>query len=263
MQLDFTYENPTKIYLGRNAMDGLAQELNKYGKNILLIYGKGAIKRIGLYDKIRGICEDCEKTVVELSGVTPNPTYAKVLEGCELIRKHNVSLILAAGGGSTIDCAKAVSLSAYCSGNSFQRYWIHKEDVDNRLIPVGCILTMAGTGSEMNSGTVITDEDSMIKMERVYPSFVNPKFSILNPEITYSVSKYQMVSGAGKSVSQLAEEGIDAMGAFVRECGAPISLRELGATEEILEKIAESSVKGGAYVHVNTKEILDILKAAY
>jgi butanol dehydrogenase len=205
MKLDFTYENPTRIYFGRTAMEGLKKELPKYGDTILLAYGKGAIKKIGVYDQVLNICKAQGKKVVELQGIMPNPTYAKVLEGCRLVKENNVDLILAVGGGSVIDCAKAISVSAYCEGDAWQRYFTNFEPVDNRLVPVASILTMAGTGSEMNSGSVITNDDLKIKMGRVFNADVNPRFSILNPEYTFSVSKYQMLSGIFDMMSHLME----------------------------------------------------------
>ena len=205
MKLDFTYENPTKIYFGRTAMDGLKTELAKYGKTIMLAYGKGAIKKIGVYDQVLDICKSLGKTVVELSGVMPNPTYEKVMEGCRLVKENNVDLILAVGGGSVIDCAKAISVSTYCEGDAWQCYFTNFEPVDNKLVAVASILTMAGTGSEMNSGAVITNEELKIKMGRVFDANVNPRFSILNPEYTFSVSKYQMLSGIFDMMSHLME----------------------------------------------------------
>ena len=205
MKFDFTYENPTKIYFGRTAMDGLKTELAKYGKTIMLAYGKGAIKKIGIYDSVMDICKSLGKTVIELQGIMPNPTYKKVMEGCKLVQENHVDLILAVGGGSVIDCAKAISVSAYCEGDAWQRYFINFEEVDNELVPVASILTMAGTGSEMNAGSVITNDDSKIKMGRVFDSNVNPRFSILNPEFTFSVSKYQMLSGIFDMMSHLME----------------------------------------------------------
>ena len=205
MKLDFTYENPTKIYFGRTAMEGLKTELAKYGKTIMLAYGKGAIKKIGVYDEVLDICKSLGKTVVELSGVMPNPTYEKVMEGCRLVKENNVDLILAVGGGSVIDCAKAISVSTYCEGDAWQRYFTNFEPVDNKLVAVASILTMAGTGSEMNSGAVITNEDLKMKMGRVFDANVNPRFSILNPEYTFSVSKYQMLSGIFDMMSHLME----------------------------------------------------------
>ncbi|MDO4544537.1 MAG: iron-containing alcohol dehydrogenase [Bacillota bacterium] len=205
MKFDFTYENPTRIHFGKKAIENLKPELEHYGDTILLAYGKGSIKQIGLYDQLMEIFKDCGKKVVELSGIMPNPTYEKVLEGCRLVRENDVDLILAVGGGSVIDCAKAISLSAYCEGDAWTRYWINVEPLTNEVVPVASILTMAGTGSEMNSGTVITNEEQKIKMGRIYPAMVNPRFSILNPEYTYSVSKYQMVSGIFDMMSHLME----------------------------------------------------------
>lgn len=195
MLFDFTYYNPTKIHFGRNSLDELKGELKNYGDTVLLVYGKNSIKKIGLYDKLIKILKESDKKVVELEGVMSNPTYDKVLEGGKLVRDNKVDLILAVGGGSVIDCAKAISVSAYCEGDAFNRYWLNFEEVDNEIIPVGSILTMVGTGSEMNGGSVITHEELKIKTGRVYSPDVYPKFSILNPEYTFSVPQYQMVSG--------------------------------------------------------------------
>ena len=124
----------------------------------------------------------------------------------QLVKENNVNLILAVGGGSVIDCAKGISVSAYCKGDPWQRYWINFDEVNNEIVPVGSILTMAGTGSEMNGGSVITNEAEMLKNGRVFPSNVNPKFSILNPEFTFTVPKYQMVSGIFDTMSHLMEQ---------------------------------------------------------
>ena len=128
-----------------------------------------------------------------------------MLEGARLCSENDIDLILAVGGGSVIDCAKAISVSAYTEGDPWQKYWINYEEVDNKIIPVGSILTMAGTGSEMNGGSVITNEDVMIKNGRVFPPSVYPKFSVLNPEFTYTVPKIQMVSGVFDIMSHLME----------------------------------------------------------
>ena len=387
MQLDFTYENPTRVHFGRSALDHLPQELAGYGDTVLLVYGKNAIKRIGLYDRITAILRDCGKTVVELPGIKSNPTYAQLLEGARLVRENRVDLILAVGGGSVIDCAKGISVSAYCEGDPWQRYWMDFEEVDNPIVPVGCVLTMAGTASEMNGGSVITNEEQTIKNGRVFPAKVNPRFAILNPEYTYSVPKAQMFSGIFDTMSHLMEQyfsgdddnttdyiiegvmeslihsaraalknpedyearsnlmwcatmglntvtglskaqdwevhmiehqlgaytdcphgaglavisvpyyryiyrdgldkfvrfaakvwgidthgmdkeqaalaGIEALAAFIRELGLPATLRELGATEDMLPKIAASTVKGGGYRQMEEADILKVLRACY
>lgn len=206
MKYDFTYYNPTKIHFGKDALNKLAGELAAYGENVLLVYGKGSVKRTGIYDKVVKILADSNKRVTELEGIKPNPSYSQVLEGARLVRENKVDLILAVGGGSVIDCAKAISVSAYCDGDPWTKYWINFEDVTGTIVPVGSVLTMAGTGSEMNGGSVITNEDVMLKNGRVFPSSVYPKFSILDPEFTYTVPKYQMISGIFDTMSHLMEQ---------------------------------------------------------
>ena len=205
MLYDFEFCNPTKIYFGKNSICKLEIELSNYGKNILLVYGGGSIKKYGLYDKVKDILNKCNKNIYECSGIMPNPTLNKMLEGARIAKENNIDLILAIGGGSVIDCAKAISVSAYAE-DPFNKYWIRQEKVDNKIIPVGSILTMVGTGSEMNGGSVITNEETKRKKGRVFPSEVYPKFSILNPELTYTVPKYQMLSGIFDIMSHLMEQ---------------------------------------------------------
>lgn len=206
MKFDFSYHNPTKIYFGKNAIDNLDNELKNYGDSILLVYGKSSIKKIGLYDTVISKLKKAEKKVTELSGVKSNPTYKQMMEGIRLARENDVKLILAVGGGSVIDCAKAISVGAYCEGDPWQKYWVDFKALENEVIPVASILTMTGTASEMNGGSVITHEEKLIKEGRVFPPEVYPKFSILNPEYTYSVPKYQMASGIFDCMSHLMEQ---------------------------------------------------------
>ncbi|HCH51372.1 MAG TPA: NADH-dependent alcohol dehydrogenase [Proteus sp.] len=214
MQLDFTYYNPTTIHFGKNSLTSLNDELTQYGDTVLLMYGRNAIKSNGLYDQVMTILAEAGKKVIELSGVMPNPTYEKMMEGAKLVREHNVSLILAVGGGSVIDCAKGVSVSAYCEGQDpFQKYWVEHQEITNKIVPVASILTMVGTGSEMNGGSVITHEESKYKVGRAFPAKVFPKFSILNPEYTFTVSQYQMVSGVFDTMSHLMEQYFSDQGA--------------------------------------------------
>lgn len=206
MILDFNFYNPTKIYFGKNSLNNLKCELGNYGKNILLVYGKNSIKKIGLYDKVVEILKECGKNITELSGIKSNPSYNQMMEGARLVRENNIDLILAVGGGSVIDCSKGISVSAYCESDPWEKYWVNYEQVTNKIVPVASILTMAGTGSEMNGGSVITHEEKMIKNGRVFGTDVYPKFSILNPEYTYSVPKYQMTSGIFDIFSHLCEQ---------------------------------------------------------
>ena len=387
MIYDFTYYNPTKIYFGKKSLENLEAELKNYGNNVLLVYGKNSIKKIGLYDEVIKTLKRCGKNVVELAGINANPRYSQVLEGARLVRENDVDLILAVGGGSVIDCSKAISVSAYAKGDPWKRYWIDFEPVDNKLVPVGAILTMTGTASEMNGGSVITNEDEKIKTGRVFDASVYPKFSILNPEYTYSVPERQMVSGifdifshlmeqyfsgdddnttdyviegviksliksaraakkdprnyearsnimwcatlglntvtgvsktqdwevhmiehqlgaytdcphglglavisvpyyryiykygldkfvryaenvwgvdaTGKTKEEIALQGIDKLAEFIKEMGIPTTLRELGATEEMLPLIAKTTVKGGGYKQMDESDILTVLKACY
>ena len=206
MKFDFTFHNPTKIYFGKTALDNLSAELKNYGDTVLLIYGKNAVKKIGLYDKVIEILKTTNKNVIELGGIKPNPSYSQLLEGARLVRENGVDFILAVGGGSPIDCAKAISVSAYCEGDPWTKYWINEEEVTNKIVPVGSVLTMVGTASEMNGGSVITNEEEMLKSGRVFGPDVYPKFSILNPEYTFSVPQYQMASGIFDTFSHLCEQ---------------------------------------------------------
>lgn len=192
---NFTYCNPTKLYFGKDALDGLRAELPKYGKNVLLVYGGGSIKKNGIYDKVLAILKENGKNVFEDAGVMPNPTVEKLYEGCKRARRANANLILAVGGGSVCDYAKAVSVSVHCAEDPWEKYYIRFEEPECEMIPVGCVLTMVGTGSEMNGGSVITNHAQKLKIGHVFGEEVFPKFSVLNPEFTFTLPRYQMISG--------------------------------------------------------------------
>ena len=205
---DFSYSNPTKLYFGKNALDGLKEELPKYGKNVLLVYGGGSIKKNGIYDNVTAVLRECGKAVYEDAGVMPNPTVEKLYEGVKRARDAKADFILAVGGGSVCDYAKAVSISVNCKEDPWDRYYIRFEDVapDCKIIPVGCVLTMVGTGSEMNGGSVITNHAQKLKIGHVFGDNVFPKFSVLNPEFTYSLPKYQMTAGFFDIMSHILEQ---------------------------------------------------------
>lgn len=203
---NFTYCNPTRLHFGENALDQLATELGNYGPNILFVYGGGSIKRSGLYEQIRDILSRCEKNVLEVPGVMPNPTVEKLYEGCEAAKAHCADLIFAVGGGSVCDYAKAVSVSAFCKEDPWEKYYLRMEDVDNPIIPVGCVLTMVGTGSEMNAGSVITNHQQKRKIGHVFQSNVMPKFTILNPAYTFTVPMKQMVAGIYDAFNHICEQ---------------------------------------------------------
>lgn len=205
---NFDYHNPTKLYFGEDALDGLKTELAAYGPVVMLSYGGGSIKRNGIYDKVVALLHESDKTIVEDGGVMANPTVEKLYEGVELVRKNNVDLILAVGGGSTIDYAKGVAASAYAEGDPWERFYLKMEDPapDARIIPVGSVLTMVGTGSEMNGGSVITNHAQNLKIGKVFDDRLMPRFTILNPTFTYSVPQYQMVAGFFDIMSHIMEQ---------------------------------------------------------
>ncbi|WP_286030509.1 iron-containing alcohol dehydrogenase [Anaerotignum lactatifermentans] len=203
---NFYYSNPTKLYFGEDALQNLEVELQKYGDTVQLIYGGGSIKKSGLYDQIIEILIACGKTIVEDGGVMPNPTIEKVYDGCQKAKENNVDLLLAVGGGSVCDYAKAVSVSTWCEEDPWDKYYLRMEDVDNRIIPVGCVLTMVGTGSEMNGGSVITNHEQKLKIGHVFGDNVFPKFAILNPKLTYTLPKWQMVSGIYDIMNHITEQ---------------------------------------------------------
>lgn len=202
----FSYTNPTKLYFGEDALDSLPRELAHYGDRVLLAYGGGSIKKTGLYDEVRGILEAAGKEVFEVPGVMPNPTVEKLYAGCAVARDNDVDLILAVGGGSVVDYAKAVSVSAWCDEDPWEKYYARLEEPDNRIIPVGSVLTMTGTGSEMNGGSVITNRATKQKIGHVFGEEVFPKFAILNPRLTFTVPRYQMVAGIFDVMSHILEQ---------------------------------------------------------
>ena len=203
---NFSYKNATKLYFGDDSLKYLNEELPKYGKTVQLIYGGGSVKRNGIYDAVVEILKSNGKTIVEDAGVMPNPTADKLREGVKIARENNVDFLLAMGGGSCCDYAKAVSVSVNCDDDPWEKYYIRFEEPDCKVIPVGCILTMAGTGSEMNAGSVITNHDQKLKIGHVFGEDVMPKFSILNPKFTMSLPKRQMVAGIYDIFNHICEQ---------------------------------------------------------
>lgn len=203
---NFTYCNPTRLYFGKDALDGLNKELPKFGKNVLLVYGGGSIKKNGIYDKVLEICVKNGKNVFEDAGVMPNPTTDKLREGIERARACKADFILAVGGGSVCDYAKALSASVHLDDDPWEKYYVRSEAPNCEIVPVGCVLTMVGTGSEMNGGAVITNTAQKLKIGHVFSDEVFPKFSVLNPEFTFTVPKYQMVAGIFDIMSHIFEQ---------------------------------------------------------
>lgn len=205
---NFIYSNPTKLYFGDESQKHLTDALSGFGKKILLTYGGGSIKRNGVYDDVIAALKAAGKEVIELPGVMSNPTVDKLNEGRRVARENNVDFILAVGGGSTIDYAKAVSVSAWYDGDAWERFWVKQDDPQpgERIIPVGAVLTMAGTGSEMNGGSVITNHAANMKIGKVFGEEVMPKFAVLNPRYTFSLPHHQLVAGIFDTMSHILEQ---------------------------------------------------------
>lgn len=208
---NFTYQNPTKLIFGTDAMAMLADELKQYGPVVQLVYGGGSIKKNGIYDQVTAALEAAGKTVVEDGGVMPNPTVEKLYEGVRVARENHVDFILAVGGGSCIDYAKGVAVSVNLPEDvdPWQKYWVDFDEpaADLDIIPVGSVLTMVGTGSEMNCGSVITNHETRMKVGHVFANEqVFPKFAVLDPEFTYTLPKYQMIAGIFDIMNHITEQ---------------------------------------------------------
>lgn len=204
---NFAYCNPTKLYFGENALDSLNIELPKYGDRVVLIYGGGSIKKNGVYDKVIEILKSNQKSIAEIAGVMPNPTLEKLYEGIAIARKHQADLLLAVGGGSVCDYAKAVSVSVHCKDDPWEKYYLRFEEPDCKTLPVGCVLTMAGTGSEMNAGAVITNQATKQKIGHVFQDeAIMPRFSILNPKFTLTLPHDQMTAGIYDIFNHICEQ---------------------------------------------------------
>lgn len=199
---NFIFENRTRVYFGKGGVkENLGGLLKKYGQTVMLAYGGGSIKRNGVYDEVMGILHDAGKTVVEFSGIMPNPTYAKVQAGAKLARENHVDLILAVGGGSVSDCCKVISAQAKLDEDIWEMENV-KHIIPTQFIPLGTIVTVFGTGSEMNSGAVITHEEKKIK-GAVWGAQAD--FAFLDPEYTMSVPMKQVISGAFDTLSHAME----------------------------------------------------------
>lgn len=202
---NFIFENTTKVFFGKGCVkEYLACLTKNFVGTVMLAYGGGSIKKNGIYDEVMETLKAEGRSVVEFPGIMVNPTYAKVLEGAKLARENGVGLILGVGGGSVMDCCKAVSIAARYEGDVWADFWARPGIFDFTLLPLGVIVTVAGTGSECNGGAVITNEALKVKTGRDYPQ-CNPKFALLDPTYTYSVSEFQMASGGFDTLSHIME----------------------------------------------------------
>ena len=199
---DFSFQNPTRIHFGRSALNQLSNEVNRYGKRVLMVYGGGSIKRTGVYDDVMAKLKEAEAQVWELSGVQPNPRLSLVREGIEICRKEQIQLVLAVGGGSAIDTAKAIVNGACYDGDVWDLY--EGKGSNDTALPLGVVLTIPAAGSEMSRSSVITREEDWCKRDRnAYTNF--PTFSILNPEYSFTLPPYQTACGIVDIMAHMME----------------------------------------------------------
>lgn len=199
---NFIYNVPTKVYFGENQLQNLGEELLKFGKRVLLTYGGGSIKKIGLYDKVIAEINNSNLEYFELSGIEPNPRITSVNKGAEICKKENIDVILAVGGGSTIDASKFIGAGAYYDGDAWDLI-TGKAPIVNCL-PIVTVLTLAATGSEMNIGGVISNMETQEKIGQEHPLLL-PKVSFLDPTNTYTVNAYQTACGSVDIISHILE----------------------------------------------------------
>jgi len=198
---DFVFQNTTKVYFGKNQLGHLGEEVTKFGKKVLLAYGGGSIKRIGLYDKVMAELAKAGMTVFELPGVEPNPRHTTVNKGAAICKKEGVDVVLAVGGGSTIDACKAIAAAAKYGGDDC---WdlVSGKAVVSESLPLVTVLTLSATGSEMDGGCVISNVETNEK-NGYFPPDANPRASFLDPQNTFTVSAYQTASGSADIMSHI------------------------------------------------------------
>ena len=199
----FVYDIPVRVYFGENQLHHLGEELRKYGRRVLLTYGGGTIKRIGLYDRVVEELRKADMELFELSGIEPNPRIESVREGVKICKEQGVDVLLAVGGGSTIDATKFMAAGACVEHDAWEFFGADAKPIE-RALPIVTILTLSATGSEMDSGGVISNPDTQDKLGRLAPAML-PKVSFLDPTLTYSVGAYQTACGAADIMSHIME----------------------------------------------------------
>lgn len=202
MNANFIYDVPTKVYFGENQLCHLTKELSKYGNRVLLTYGGGSIKKSGLYDEVVDEIKKAGLELFELSGIEPNPRIDSVREGASICRNEKIDVLLAVGGGSTIDCTKYIGAATYYDGDAWDL--LTKNVTVEKCVPIVTILTLSATGSEMNSGGVISNPETNDKIGHLYPCML-PKVSFLDPTNTYTVNPYQTACGSADILSHIIE----------------------------------------------------------
>ena len=199
---DFVFENTTKIYFGKDQLKHLPEEIKKYGTRVMLNYGGGSIKKIGLFDKVKSLLETAGVTVFEFGGIEPNPRHTTVNKGVQYAKENNIEVLLAVGGGSTIDATKAMAAAYYYNGDAWDL--VSQKAPVTKALPIFTVLTIAATGSEMDCGGVISNMDTNEKLGLVHP-LLQPKVSFLNPENTFTVSAYQTACGSADIIAHILD----------------------------------------------------------
>ncbi len=200
--INYVHNIPTKIYFGKGQISHLDESLRPFGKNVLLTYGGGSIKKTGLYDQVMAILKEGDFNVTELSGIEPNPRIESVARGIKLCKDNDIDAVLAVGGGSTIDCSKAICGGVFFEGDDLWSM-VKERKVPKKSLPLVVILTISATGSEFDAGAVISN---MTTNEKIGSSFTYPTVSICDPTYTFTVSKYQTASGAADIMSHIMED---------------------------------------------------------
>lgn len=202
----FIYDIPVKVYFGRDQLCHLGEELGKYGKRVLMTYGGGSIKKSGLYDKVVGEIREAGLELFELSGIDPNPRIDTVREGARLCKEKGIDVLLAVGGGSTLDATKWMAAGACVEHDPWDFLDRSKLAPVEKALPVLDVLTLAATGSEMDGGGVITNPETSDKLGRIVSPTLLPKVSFLDPSVTYTVSRYQTACGSADILSHVMEQ---------------------------------------------------------
>ena len=200
---DFIYDIPTRVYFGKDQLKNLGREVKQYGKRVLMVYGGGSIKRIGLYDRVMENLKENGLEVFELAGVKPNPSIESVREGARLCKEHHVDVVLAVGGGSTLDCSKFIAAGAKVDFDPWD-FFSDKWAPLTEALPILDVLTLSATGSEMDCGGVISNPETNDKIGRMEP-VLQPKASFLDPTTTFSVNAYQTACGSADMMSHILE----------------------------------------------------------
>lgn len=234
--VDFNFQNSTKLIFGKDKELTVGEEVKKFSDKVLMHYGGGSIKSSGLYEKIITSLKNVGVEVIELSGVKPNPRLSLVKEGIKLVKENQIDFILAVGGGSVIDSAKAISLGSKCLGDVWDFFETGK-DFDGTCIPLGVVLTIPAAGSETSGGTVITNEEGGYKRSTGHPT-MRPKFAIMNPELTYTLPDYQTACGVCDMFAHILERYFT-------------NVENVGLTDRLCEGTMKNIIENGKKLLVN------------